>query len=807
MSENYAYDDSLSYYELLSKVVNYLNNMMNDLNLATGTVEEFAEQFVTNQEFLNNMARELGENTQALEDYINERMQDFIVAYNDLQDYVNDYFNNLDVQEEINNKLDVMASDGSLDTLFMPYVEDWLTEQGQAVANQNSRISVLEGRMDTFASLPSGSTSGNAELLDIRTNFLGETFDTAGDAVRVSDLVASGYISLPLIETTSGSSFREWFDVEKYKGGKIAIIINTAPNDPVTYSPMRTGNTTAYSESIALNSTDLEDFNYVILRNYNDENYNFPCRMLITFTVPSDFEYKYIGVEGWNGITGEILPKCIVYGTYWDKTPVDPTLSVSGEAADAKVTGDSLSELNERFGQLTLTPYTNLFESDLVGWNEGYVNENGTIMSASSLQYSNEFDISGFSQVRKSMIYNSVEQNVVGCFYDDTHTFISGIDSSSIISIPDNAVYVRINRIKNKNARAVNKNYFYILKTGIDERFVNIENTIEQVPKTPYVNLYETNLVSWTGGYIGDNGEIGYTPLLEYSDYIDCDGFKALHKSFMYNGNEQPACGGFYDIDKTFITKIDARNIVPIPNNARYIRLNRLSSLDTRHNNSNYAYLTLSSKWIGKTISVLGDSITYGFGLSDRTNEVWTSVLAKRTGATVNNYGLNSSKVSKIQDDDVQSFVDRRNLVQESDLIIIFGGTNDYWHTETRVGSDTSYDVSTFCGALNYLFNYYQTEFPSKKLLYIFPMHQYYSGEPDSHDFGYGPFNAFRAGAIGACANSGVPMLDLYANSGTNVALNATQRSYYTQDGVHPNAVGHKMIADIIYNYIENILG
>lgn len=87
-----VYDDSLSYYELLCKVVQYLNDVI--------------------------------ENVDGLHDDI-VALTD---AYNQLQEYVNNYFDNLDVQEEINNKLDVMAADGTLSNVIKTPLENWLNE-------------------------------------------------------------------------------------------------------------------------------------------------------------------------------------------------------------------------------------------------------------------------------------------------------------------------------------------------------------------------------------------------------------------------------------------------------------------------------------------------------------------------------------------------------------------------------------------------------------------------------------------------------------------------------------------------------
>lgn len=69
------YDDSLSYTDLLAKMIAYLNNLVANNNTLSTDV------------------------TNAI-------------------DYINNYFNNLDVQDEVNKKLDEMAKDGTLDKII-----------------------------------------------------------------------------------------------------------------------------------------------------------------------------------------------------------------------------------------------------------------------------------------------------------------------------------------------------------------------------------------------------------------------------------------------------------------------------------------------------------------------------------------------------------------------------------------------------------------------------------------------------------------------------------------------------------------
>lgn len=132
-------------------------------------LNEWADLAADNAEFKQTMTERFG----TLSDTVHE-----------FTTFVTNYFDNLDVQQEINNKLDAMVQDGTLEELLQPMFNQLVESVNQSINTQNGRITVLEGRMDTFVHLPDGSTSGDAELQDIRVGANGITYPTAGDAVR-----------------------------------------------------------------------------------------------------------------------------------------------------------------------------------------------------------------------------------------------------------------------------------------------------------------------------------------------------------------------------------------------------------------------------------------------------------------------------------------------------------------------------------------------------------------------------------------------------------------------------------------------
>ena len=90
-------------------------------------------------------------------------MQDLFV---ELKSYVDDYFTNLNVQEEINNKLDTMAQDGTLDNIINQNIFSELNDKIDTIKSN------LSGNIETVQqNLDNNIQENNQKFDDIETQF------------------------------------------------------------------------------------------------------------------------------------------------------------------------------------------------------------------------------------------------------------------------------------------------------------------------------------------------------------------------------------------------------------------------------------------------------------------------------------------------------------------------------------------------------------------------------------------------------------------------------------------------------------
>lgn len=141
-----SFIDSMSYYEMLAWLCDYIGNKV------TPAVNENAE------------------------------------ALKELQEYVANYFDNLDVQEEIDNKLDEMAADGELAAIISQYLNSTAIFGFDTVADMIVSDNLIDG---SFARTTGFATKndGNGAFYKIRT-------------ITISDVVDNNFI----IAMTSGEN-------------------------------------------------------------------------------------------------------------------------------------------------------------------------------------------------------------------------------------------------------------------------------------------------------------------------------------------------------------------------------------------------------------------------------------------------------------------------------------------------------------------------------------------------------------------------------------------------------------------------
>ena len=182
--------DAITNYQLLCKIVEYLNTTINSVNELGTTVESFTD-FITN------------------------------------------YFNNLDVQEEINNKLDDMVESGELQAIITQYLQ----VSGVLAYNTLNDLKNASNLIDGSIAMTFGKTTyndGQGAFYKIRTI-------TSGDTVDGENIVAVNFSNTLIAEKQHNKVIEDInSDISEINGrlnNEYFVFIGDSYGTPVTVDP------------------------------------------------------------------------------------------------------------------------------------------------------------------------------------------------------------------------------------------------------------------------------------------------------------------------------------------------------------------------------------------------------------------------------------------------------------------------------------------------------------------------------------------------------------------------------------------
>ena len=175
--------DALTNYELICKVVEYLNKV------------------IASQNEVINLSNELQ------------------IAFQQLHDYVANYFDNLDVQEEINNKLDAMVEAGTLQEIITAYIQANTAWCFDNVAAMKTAENFIDGSYAQTLGYHSIGDGGKA-LYKIRTVTNADVVDEAyiialSDENLVAELVLTDFITPEILGAYGDNTHDDTTAVQK----------------------------------------------------------------------------------------------------------------------------------------------------------------------------------------------------------------------------------------------------------------------------------------------------------------------------------------------------------------------------------------------------------------------------------------------------------------------------------------------------------------------------------------------------------------------------------------------------------------
>lgn len=212
-----------------------------------------------------------------------------------------------------------------------------------------------------------------------------------------------------------------------------------------------------------------------------------------------------------------------------------------------------------------------------------------------------------------------------------------------------------------------------------------------------------------------------------------------------------------------------------------------------------------------KKVVFLGDSITQGVG-ADKPENRYTDVFQRLSGTIVSNHGISGTRIAR-QTNPWNEHVDKNDFVKrvdeidaDADIVVIFGGTNDYGHGDAPIGTFDDRDEYTFYGAMHILCKKLIEKYPGKPVVFMTPLHRLSENviRPDRNGNPKAALKTYAEIIREVCEYYSLPVLDLYKTSCMQPSVEIIQKEFMP-DGLHPSSKGHKLLAKKVYAYLKTL--
>lgn len=201
-------------------------------------------------------------------------------------------------------------------------------------------------------------------------------------------------------------------------------------------------------------------------------------------------------------------------------------------------------------------------------------------------------------------------------------------------------------------------------------------------------------------------------------------------------------------------------------------------------------------------IDFFGDSITEGAGASSQ-NKCYVERVGQLLDCRVINHGISGTRFARQSTPSAESRFDLdfcsrlKDLDKTADYVFVFGGTNDFGHGDAPIGKMGDNTPDTFYGAVAYLAEHLLEMYQRNQITFILPLHR----SDENNPYGEG------------IKEKPSLLLDGYVQIIKEV-LDKYQIRYLDfrdefdesmlMDGLHPNDLGHELLANLIVDYIKH---